>query len=175
MIELVMVIAIVGILAAAGSSAMIYLTQNMSYIPNQLNMDMTAQDALNIMAEGDSQAKGMRFAKSVTSKGNNQVIFNNQDGHSIEYRLDTGQGKLYRSIDGGSESLMPYYQGAGITIEGVGGNIFTYYDAAEAEANNAANVRRIEIALACRTGTGSFDEWEGRAQQLTSITVKKME
>lgn len=175
LIEAIMVIAIIGILSASGAYLMVYLVQNSVFIPNKLNMDMVASKALDIMIEGDSNAKGLRFSKSITSIEDNQVIFNNQDSQSICYRLDTGTSKLYCSIGAGSEALIPYYVTSGINITGKSNKLFTYYDASDNETGSAALVRRIKIVLIAMTGTGSYADWQGQSEQGSSIKVSKYE
>ena len=170
-IELIMVIAIIGILSVSGAWIMTYFVQNSVYIPNQLNTDMVANEALKIMVEGDSAAKGLRFCQAVnTITSNNQFTFTNQAGQAIVYTLNTGTGILYRSINGGANAQIPYYPGVSIT--GQSGSLFTYYDASEAVTAVAANVRRIAINLIASTGSGSYNDWQGQSTQSTSIAVK---
>jgi len=173
LIELIMVIAIIGILSVTGAWIMTYFVRNSVYIPNQLNTDMVASDALKIVVEGDSNAKGLRFSQAVASiTDNNQFTFTNQDGQSIRYRLDTGTSRLYRSINAGAEAQIPYYAGGNVSIAGQAGAIFTYYDTNEAVTAVAANVRRIAINLIASTGSGSYNDWQGQSTQSTSIAVK---
>jgi len=173
LIELVMVIAIIGILSVTGAWIMTYFVRNSVYIPNQLNTDMAASEALKIMVEGDGSAKGLRFSQAVTAiTDNNQFTFTNQDGISIRYRLDTGTNRLYRSISGGLEAQIPYYAAGNVSISGQSGSLFTYYDADEAVTAVPANVRRIAINLIASTGSGSFNDWQGQSTQSASIAVK---
>lgn len=174
LVELVMVMVIIGIIALPGSFLMQYLIQSSVFIPKQLNMDMLAADALDIMIEGDSQAKGLRFSKNITNIQSNEVIFNNQDNQSIRCRL-VGN-KLYRSINGGADALIPYYTpAAGVTVTGENGTLFTYFDGNEGATAVAANVRRIETVLIASSGSGLADDWEGRSEQSSSIAVKKFQ
>ncbi len=169
-IELIMVIVIIGILSVSGAWLMIYFVQNSVYIPNQLNTDMAANEALKIMVEGDNTAKGLRFIQAVTGiTSNNNFTFTNQAGQSINYTLNTATNILYRSINGGAQVQIPYYPG--IKIVGQSGALFTYYDANESVTSTAANVRRIAINLIASTGTGSFQDWQGQSAQSTSIAV----
>ena len=173
LIELIMVIAIIGVLSVSGAWLMVYFVRNSAYIPNQLNTDMAASDALKIMIEGDSQAKGLRFSRLISAiPSNNQITFTNQDGQSISYRLDTGTNSLYRSISGGAEAQIPYYA-TGVSITGKSGTLFTYYDVNEAVTAVAANVRRIAIDLIVKTGSGSYNDWQGQSGQGSSIAVDK--
>ncbi|HCI43983.1 MAG TPA: hypothetical protein DE315_00405 [Candidatus Omnitrophica bacterium] len=179
LVELVMVMVIIGIIALPGSFLMQYLVQSSVFIPKQLNMDMLAADALDIMLEGDSQAEGLRSSRNITNIQSNEVTFNNQDNQSIRYRL--AGDKLYRSINGGADALIPYYiPPAGVTVTGKDGSLFTYYDdatdgTAEVVTATAADVRRIEISLIVVSGSGLSADWEGRSEQSSSIAVKKFQ
>ena len=176
LIELITVMAIIAILSVSGSWLMVNLVKNSVFIPNQLNMDMLASDALNIMIEGDGRARGLRFSKAITSiSGNNQLSFVNQDGQNIQYRLDTGVNKLYRLISAGPEAPVPYYLTSGINIDGKNSKFFTYYDAGDTETTNPVLVRRVKIAVIAKTGTGSYADWEGQSDQSSSIAVGKFQ
>jgi len=176
LIELIMVMAIIGILAGAGAWMMAYTVKNSVFIPNQLNMDKLATDALNIMIDGDSQAKGLRFSRVITAITANRVDFVNQDVQTIYYRLDTGTNKLYRSINAAGETAIPYYSSVtGISLSGKSGTLFTYYDSADAVTATAANVRRIQMILVAKIGTGLYNDWQGSSEQATSIAVDRLQ
>ena len=174
LVELVMVMVIIGIIALPGSFLMQYLIQSSVFIPKQLNVDMLAADALDIMIEGDSQAKGLRFSRNITNIQPNEVTFNNQDNQSIRYSL-VGN-KLYRSINTGADALIPYYIPAtGVTVTGKNGTLFTYLDGSEATTAVVDNVRRIETALIAISGSGLSADWDGRSEQSSSIAVKRFQ
>lgn len=168
-----MVIAIIAVLAVSGTYLFSFLIQSSTFIPNQLNSNMLASDALNIIIEGDSQAKGLRFSRVITALADYQVNFINQDNQSIVYRMDTGTNKLYRSINGAAEELIPYYANANFSLIGKNNKLFTYYDSTEAITNNPANVRLMTLALIAQTGTGAFANWEGQNEQATAIAVDR--
>ena len=181
LIEAVMVMAIVGVLSVPGAYLMSYFVNNGIYIPNKLNMDMLASDALDIMIEGDSQAKGLRFSKSIISIQDNRVLFTNQDNQAIRYRL-TGATEvtldpylIYRSINGGPDTVLPYYASRGVRITGKDNKLFTYYDAGDNVTSDPNSVRRVVIALIAQTGTGSYADLQGRSEQTSSIAVKKFQ
>lgn len=175
LIELVMVIAIIGILSVSGAHLMAYLVQNSVFIPNKLNMDMAASSALDIMIEGDSSAKGLRFSRSISSVADSQVVFNNQDNQTISYSLDTGTNKLYRSISLGAEAPIPYYITSGVNVTAPSNKLFTYYDSSGTETANAADVRRIKLTLTALIGSGSYSDWQASSLQSSSIKVSKFE
>lgn len=176
LIELVMMMAIIGILAGSGTYLMLYLVQNSVFLPNKMNMDMLAAEAVEIMVDGDKQAKGLRFSRAVSAIQDYQVTFINQDAQNIVYRLDTPTNKLYRSINGAAETAIPYYANpAGINMEGKNNRLFTYYDASEVVTANPANVRWMTMTLIAKTGSGSSANWQGQSEQSVSIAVKKFQ
>lgn len=176
LIEIIMVIAIIGILAGAGAWIMAYTVKNSVFIPSQLGMDKLASDALNIMTEGDSQAKGLRFSREITAINAYRVDFVDGDGKTVYFRMDTGTNKLYRSINGAGEIALPAYSGvSGLNLSGKSGALFIFYDAAGAVTVTAANVRRIGIILIAKSGTGLYNDWEGQSEQATSVAVKKLQ
>jgi len=175
-----MAMLIITVLAASGAWLMLYFIQSSIFIPNQLNMNMLASDALRIMIEGDSRAEGLRFSRAITTANPYQVNFSYRDSgnlsHSVYYRLDTvtTPNKLYRSIDSGAEANLPYYSsGTGITMSGQSGKVFSYYNATEAATSTPANVRRVEIILSAKSGSGLFSDWQGSSVQNSSVAVKR--
>lgn len=176
LIELIMVIAIIAVLAASSSWIMAYTVKNSVFIPNQLGMDKLATDALEIMVNGDTLAKGLRFSRIITAIAANRVDFIDGDGKTVYFRLDTGTSKLYRSINGGAEANIPGYSSAsGLSLTGKSGTLFTYYDASDAVTAVAANVRRLRIILIAKSGTGLYNDWQGQSEQATSVAVKKLQ
>jgi prepilin-type N-terminal cleavage/methylation domain-containing protein len=174
LIELTITILVIAVLSAGGAYIMTYLIQSAVYIPSKLNMDMLASDALTIMIDGDSQAKGLRFSRSVTDIQPYQITFINQDNQTINYQLNTGTNKLYRSINGNPAVLIPYYiPSSGISMSGKNGQLFLYYDGSEVITANPVNVRRIAVALIAMTGSGSFDQWQGKADLSSAVAVKR--
>ena len=178
LIELIMTMTILLIISVAGVYFFYNLIQHTIYIPNQLNMNMVASRAMDIMIEGDENAKGLRFSKQITDISANQISFNSQDDTLglIVYRLDTPTHKLYRSVgnvNGGAESLIPYFVTAGIDIYGKTNVLFTFYDVNNALTAVPDNVRRIDISIIAQNGSGSFSNWEGYSELNSSIAVKK--
>lgn len=181
LIEVVMVILILGLLSVAGIHLMNFMLRNTFFLPNQVQANMVAADALEIMIEGDSQAKGLRFCKSITTAGANQIVFTNQgvvtnlDSQTITYNLSGGV--LTRTIAPGGASMIPYFMDPGrMALAGTGaaGALFTYYDSNDvllSQPVTAANVRRISINLRAQNGAGLSDNYQGSSQQSTSVKV----
>ena len=176
LIELVMVILIASVLSMAGYYIMQFMVQNTFYLPNQVQTDLAAAQALETMVEGDSPTiHGLRFCKAVTALAANQVNVTDQDGVVLQFRLDTGTGRLYRKIGAAAETVVPYFMPANVNFSGSGGSLFSYYDASNPEAvtTDPTLVRRIRIDLIAQQGTGSVDRFEGISRQSTSVKVNK--
>ena len=175
LIELVMIILITSVLSVAGVHIMQFVVRNSFYLPNQVQADLVAAEAMEIIVEGDSQAEGLRFCKAVTIATASQVGVTNQAGQTITYDL-TG-GILSRTIALGAAVMIPYFMDTNkmtIAGSGTGGALFTYYDASDTlltQPVTAANVRRININLIAQNGAGSSDKYEGTSQQSTSVKV----
>ena len=177
LIELIMVMVIMGSLSVVGAGLMSYLIQHSVFIPNQLNMDMVASDALEIMIEGDDQAKGLRFSRVINAVQNNQVTFINQNNQTVRFRFETVTPPLglFRSINAGAEARIPYYLPQGVAFSAASSRMFTYYDASEAVTNNPANVRWVTVSLRAQTGDGTFANWAGKSDLFTGIAVRKLQ
>ena len=181
LIELIMVIAIVAVFSFSGVFLTLYMLQHAVTIPKHLNVDMLGSQGMDIMVEGDQQAKGLRFSRAITRIRNRRVDFINQDGQAIRYRIENATDRLDRCIeDAGGNcgwAVTPYYQTADTSFQANGGPIFLYYDAGEnvlaAVDGNEGFVRRIEIHFVAQTGTGLYDEWEGRTELTSSIAVNR--
>jgi len=172
LIELVMVIILAATLGIAGYHSMQFVIQHTFFLPNQVQADLVAAEALEIIVEGDSQAQGLRFCKAVTTAGANQVVVTNQNDQTITY--DLSGGILYRTIAPGGAAMIPYFMDTNkITIagSGTGGALFTYFNSTEGAPATPADVRRIRIDLIAQQGSGSVDKFEGLSKQSTSVKV----
>ncbi|MFA5260845.1 MAG: type II secretion system protein [Candidatus Omnitrophota bacterium] len=175
LIELIMVIVIVGILSVPAAYIMVHFVQNTVYLPSQMNTDMILERIEEVLIEGDATAKGLRFSRAMSSIADNDLTFINQDGDTVRYRLDTGNGRVYRSIDGGTEYLVPYYLPSGVTAGGLSGALFTYYDSAETVTTAAADVRWITVGLTVQDGAGQVEQWEGRSEGTSAVYVPRFQ
>lgn len=180
LIELVMIVLITSVLSLAGVHIMQFVVRNSFYLPNQVQADLVAAEALEIIVEGDSLAHGLRFCKTVSIAAatqvqvTNQGVLTNLDNQTITYNLSGGI--LTRQIDAGASTPIPYFKASDMAISGggAGGALFTYYDVSDnllTQPVTAANVRRIGINLIAQNGAGSSDKYEGTSQQSTSVKM----
>lgn len=181
-IELVMVMLVLGIIAVVGADQMLRFIQNSVFIPNKLNVDMIGQEILDLMiegyqAEGYARAKGLRFSTSITAAGPSSVAFTNTDAQAVAFSWSSADKKIYRSVNAGANQVIPYYLPSGISIEQKGSiPIFTYYTAEEGgTTSTAADVRRVKIEFRARSGSGSYDDWQGELDFASGIAVRKFQ
>ncbi|MDD5431718.1 MAG: hypothetical protein PHO70_01855 [Candidatus Omnitrophica bacterium] len=170
-IELVVIISIIGIIAAVTTSIIISSLQGLVYTPNNLNMDMLVQDALDKIVDGDNLAGGLRFCKNITAFSPNSITFTDQNSKTVIITLDTGTNKLTRTINAVADNTFLYYQGSS-TIKittGRNGALFLYYNSSEGTPVSASAIRRIAINLIAYTGSGTFVNWQGKAEYTTSV------
>jgi len=175
LVEAIMVMVIITILAVPGAFLMTYLIRNAVYIPNKLNTDMIAMDAMNIMIDGDGQAVGLRTSRVLTNIQDNDITFINQNNQMVRYFVDTSTtpNVLVRSINGGASTLIPYYVPSAVATTGKSNKLFTYYDANGLVTTNPANVRWITMALLATLGSGQSMNWEAQSEQSSSVAVKR--
>ena len=176
LIELLMTMAILAILSVSGAWLLIYLVQSSVIIPNKLNADMVAQEAMDIMIEGDRQARGLRFSRNITESLNESVAFKNADNLTVRFRWDSGNKKIYRQINSSAEAVIPYYLGSGVTVApAANASVFSYYDADETSTTDSAGVRRVKMRFKVMTGSGNYSDWEGQAEHVSFVCVRKFE
>lgn len=175
LIEFIIIILIIGIMSGVGTSILLFVIQNFGYTSNVMSMDMLASDALNKMIEGDNLAGGLRFSKEITAAGDNTLAYIDQSGNAIVLALNTGTGKLSRTINAAPDSVFLYYQAAPNTLITFGRNakLFTYYDSSGSVTAVPADVRRVEVNLLARTASGSFADWQGSTEYSSSVQVSK--
>lgn len=134
--ELVIVIAVVAILAAAFSSVMVPMMNSFFYYPQSSRVNSAGSGLLNIIVEGDNLAKGLRFTglpcavggaggggstitAASTAGSTSTLTYNYTDSdycgdgartsHTVTLVYDSSIGTVTRAIDGGTANNIPYY------------------------------------------------------------------
>ncbi len=144
MVELVIVIALIGILASAFVGVLVPMMNFFFYYPESSRVNSAAADLMEIILEGDDQARGLRYAglscdiggggggasgiTAATSSGSTQTLtYNYVDSdycgssaarvsHTVTLVYDSSTGTVTRAIDGGSASVIPKYVGSASDI-----------------------------------------------------------
>jgi len=178
LIELIMVIMVVAVLAAIAGSFFVPMMDMLFYVPSQTSVEFTANELMKILIDGDAQAKGLYDAAAVTAATAMRVDFTTEDGDAVYYRWNSGNDKIYRSINAGVEALIPYHYAGNSYVEGrdTASIIFTYYDA----SNNAitspvaapGDIEWIRMDLTILTGTGKAKKQHGSLDVSTAVDVR---
>lgn len=171
LVELVIVIAVTGILAGAFSSVFVPMINMFFYYPQSTRVNSAAADLVEIILDGDSKAKGLRYTgppcaigggggggSSITAASTTSLTYNYVDpdycgsaapgtSHTIVITLDTANDVVTRSIDGAAAANIPYYVTTSSDIDfnapGGGTNFFHYFDSAGADLGAAPAVAGI--------------------------------
>ncbi len=172
----ILALTIIGATTAAFFTPMINLY---FYSPSQLMVDNTAQELLNILIEGDNQAKGLRFTKSITTADEDSLTFINQDGDTVIYRWDSLDSRVYRKINSQAEVLVPSSYYGDITVKGESSDseIFQYYDAVPSKlsvpAADETAIEAIRIEIIFEAGSGNVKENKGRISVKAGVDIKQ--
>ncbi len=195
LIELIVTITIVSILAAVSAGIIISVMQALVYLPREMKTRSVAAEIIDIMIDGQPQIRGARYAMQVQDASATQFTYTfgypgNTEKRNI--RLQLNSGKIYRyytafgdPINGpqppySSAELIPYYAGADVSISGQPGSpntVFTYFKqngSAWVSGVDPLNaIRRIEINMLVKTGTGLFALWEGSFRTTADIEIRQ--
>ncbi len=144
LVEIVIVVAIVGILASAFSSVMVPTMNFLYYFPQSSRVNAAGADLLQIITEGDDKAEGLRFAgppcaiggaggggaritEASTSGSTSTLTYNYaladycgssaaRIAKTVTLTYDSSLGTVTRSVDGGTAYNIPYYVTSGSDI-----------------------------------------------------------
>ena len=188
LIELVMVLVIAGILASAFVALMIPQMNLFFFLPQRMRVQNTASDLLDVMIEGDNQARGLRYAGptsaavAIPSASAASLTYNYVDSdltaHNVILTYQSASHTVTRQMDGGAAQTVPYYAtaSAGILINPAETNFFRYYTSAGAEMTGGgivpANIYRVDIAVTARSGSGKVTESEGNILMKSGTEIK---
>lgn len=191
LIESVMLIVILAIIGVTVAGVVIFFTQLFMYSPRQLDTQKIGQELTDIMIEGNQDARGIRFTRSIIDASSQQLSYiygypTAQDGRAVRFRWNAADSHIYRSTstDSGAtwsaEAVVPYYllNNTATIIDGkdTSGLIFTYKkagDAAWVSGVDALNtIRRVIIGVKVQTGSGNFSSFQGSSSNTSSVEIK---
>ena len=133
LVELIVVITVAGILASAFAITIVPHMNAFFYYPQNIRVGNAAADALEIMLEGDSRAKGLRFTgppcvigggggggSTITAASATSLTYHYVDAdycgsgaartsHTVVLTYDSTNHVVTRAIDGGSAENIPNY------------------------------------------------------------------
>ncbi|MDP8297523.1 MAG: hypothetical protein RAP41_05010 [Candidatus Orphnella occulta] len=179
-IELVVTILILTIIGSASVAFFVPVANILFYSPSQLMVDQTAQELISILVEGDNQAKGLRFTKSISVDADeDDITFTTWDGDKVKYRWDATEKRIYRNINDQGEALVPasYYGDITVTGQSSDPEIFQYYDASASKlsvpVSDETNIEAIRMDLTLVAGSGIVKEHKGRIDVKSGVDIKQ--
>ena len=179
-IELVVTILILTIIGSASVAFFVPVANILFYSPSQLMVDQTAQELISILVEGDNQAKGLRFTKSISVDADeDDITFTTWDGDKVKYRWDATEKRIYRNINDQGEALVPasYYGDITVTGQSSDPEIFQYYDASASKlsvpVSDETNIEAIRMDLTLVAGSGIVKEYKGRIDVKSGVDIKQ--
>jgi len=179
LIELIITILILVVIGSAGVAFFIPMMHLFFYSPSQLMVDNVAQDLASIIIEGDNNAKGLRFSKSITSADEDEITFTNTDNDTIVYRWDATEEKVFRNINSTGESAIPYSYYKNVILKGSASDseIFQYYDSSASKiavpVASVSSIESIRMNLIIQAGPGKIEASQGRIEINTGIDIKQ--
>lgn len=193
LIELIITITIVSILAAVSAGIIISVMQMFIYLPREMTARSVAAEAVDIMIDGQSLERGMRYAVQVQDASPTQFVYTfgypgNADKKNIKFQLSDGKIYRYSTVFGdpitgppasyGPAEIIPYYAQGDISISGPSGNpgtIFTYFKQGGSPwvsgVDSLNDIKRVDITIVVKTGSGLFENWESSFQTTSGTEI----
>ena len=179
-IELIVTMLILTIIGSASVAFFVPVANILFYSPSQLMVDQTTQELISILVEGDNQAKGLRFTKSISVDADeDDITFTTWDGDKVKYRWDATEKRIYRNINDQGEALVPasYYGDITVTGQSSDPEIFQYYDASASKlsvpVSDETNIEAIRMDLTLVAGSGIVKEHKGRIDVKSGVDIKQ--
>jgi len=178
-IELIVTMLILTIIGSASVAFFVPVANILFYSPSQLMVDQTTQELISILVEGDNQAKGLRFTKSITSADEDDITFVTWDDDTVKYRWDVTEERIYRDINSQGEVLVPasYYGDITVTGQSSDAEIFQYYDASASKlavpVSDETDIEAIRMNLTLVAGSGIVKEHKGRIDVKSGVDIKQ--
>jgi len=192
LVELVILTLLVGVVGATFAGGVIFFVQLFVYSPHQLDVQKISQGLTFEIVEGNQDARGIRYARSVIDATAIQLSYTygyptSDDQLSVRFRWDPVTKHIYKSTstDGGSiwsaEAVTPYHMPTSITIDGkdTPSVIFTYKKDSDVDwtvgVDALTDIRRAIFSVNLKTGTGEFVNFQGATEITSSIEIKNFQ
>ncbi len=198
LMELIMAMVIIAIISGVTAGIIVSLMQLFVYLPKEIKTRDIAHEVMDIMIEGESQRRGMRYAVNVQVASPTQFSYtfgypSDSDRRNMRFRWDSTGKKIYRSYTAfgvplggtpppyGAEETIPYYARGDVSINGTGSPgseyVFRYYKADGTQwvsgIDPLTTIRRVDMDLTVTTGTGVFTKWDSSFKTTSSVEIKQ--
>jgi|GEM_PF-2438895 len=201
LVELVITIAVSGILAGVVPPLILQGVQSLVFLPRALVVDQAAVEIMHQLVEGgfstltgQTTIPGLRFA---TKRNASEPALWLADTTRIGFVTSTGQYILVRLVSEAvkrsalsglttcttipgvlTEETLPYDPSSPVRILTTG-VLFLYYDSTGSVITPlptgcppATTIRRVDIAFTAQTGSGVFDQGQAHQDLTTSVAIR---
>lgn len=155
LIELIVVLVVMGIIAAVTSMSFIFFVDNIFSMPAEMNMYSVSSDIFQIICEGDSISSGLRFSRDIVDIENNYIRFIDSNGKNVEIKKENQ--RILRAVNGGQFQKIPYYMPHYVFVIDNSENLFSYYDEYDTITSVASNVKTVKIHLGLTTNNIDYE------------------
>ncbi len=180
LVELITVIVLVAVVAAVAATVFLSLMRVFVLVPRETRVCSLAGQIQDVILEGDAAGGGLRFARSLTSIAADQMTYawtdENGQTNAITIRWDQAGEKMYRRLKTtGPSAMIPYNLGSDIKVRkrASAAAVFSYLDENGRAAALPSTVRRVEVNLTVRTGSGDFSAWESSFDLSSGMDIKQ--
>ena len=182
LIELVVTIAIIGILATVTAGIIVTLMQLFLYMPRDINTRMIAGDISQQVLEGYPGSRGIGYATSISTAQNNVFTYvvgypTSSDQYTVTFTYDTNADKIYMRISAGSNVTVPYNASSNISVTCPSNIFFKYYKNDGTSWTSGGvdtyNIGRVEMTYTVVTGSGLFNQAQGSFTTTTGTDVNQ--
>lgn len=180
LVELIITMVVVGIISVSAAAFFIPMANLFFYLPSQLMVEQTAQTVIDIIVEGDRDAEGLRYAKSIESADEDELTFVTSGGDTVNYSWDATERRIYRNINIQGERLIPYSYYGGIIVKGASSDseIFQYYNSsaskmqAPVSISSLSLIESVRMHLIIQAGEGNIKANQGKIEIKTGVDIK---
>lgn len=190
LVELLITMLVMSTLATAFVSLAAPQFNLFFFLPQRQAVQAVSAELMDAIFEGDAAASGLRYAEpassttAITEATSTALTYRYQDiggtAHTVRLLYDGGTGRLTRQIDGGAASALPMHAGSGsrMFVEPAETDLFRYFNAAGTaftpSAGTLGDIRRVDVAVVVRTGTGAVTDSEGRMVLKSGVDIKSL-
>ena len=182
LIELITTLAVAGILASAFVALAVPQINLFFFLPQRIRVINASSDVLDTIMEGDSIARGLRFAQTITAASANSLTYTYTTAdwvsHTLTINYVPASHTVTRSLDAAAATFVPYYLNAssGFLVDALEVNFFRYYTSAGVEMVGGgivpATIYQVNVAASVKTGSGSVTESEGMMAIKSGVEIK---
>jgi hypothetical protein len=186
-VEMVIGMAVMGILVAAVAGVMVPLVKASVYLPRKIRVNELANQIAMEMIEGRGKSMGLLGARRILLAQDTRLDYQYIDVdtpstvHTVSLAWDPVTERVTRSLDGGAVQDLP------LTLEGEirvipkaeSSELFIYFDdnsiRLTAPVANPSQIRYVRTGIEVMTNNGEFNVLNGKSVVISGISINYIE